>query len=340
MDDFLESALEDKPGLRTRVEAFLGPPPGDPPGFWEPRIGETLYVPVPGAEIRVIRVRPDHPRVRPDHPRVRPDHPRVRPDRPEARRPVVLVPGWGTNPEGFREFYGPLHGKAEFYFIETREKISSRILDRKADLSVERAALDIRAALDAAGLTGRDYVLVGACWGSAQILEGLIRGILDAPTVLLADPMHTLWFSKWFLRRLSPWIPAVAVRAIRPLLRQALVGDMKEGEQKRRTYEFIDGADVWKWKKSAQAAWDFELFGRLGAVRREVFVLNGTGDKVHDPRNYPKVAAELPGGRFLRMPVDESLRERMFGAVALEFARAGAEDGLPARLAEFERALR
>jgi hypothetical protein len=245
---------------------------------------------------------------------------------------VVLIPGWGTNPEGFREFHGPLYGSAEFLFIETREKNSSRISGRRPDMSPARSALDIRAALDASGLTGQDYVLAGTCWGSALIL--------DPPTVLLADPMHTLWFNKVFLRRVSPWIPAAAIRAIRPFLRQALVGDLKEGAQKRRTFEFIDGADVWKWKKSAEAAWDFELFGRLGAVKREVFVLNGTGDKVHDPRNYPRVAAELPAGRFLRLPVDESLRERMFGTVALEFARVGAEDGLPARLAEFERAVR
>lgn len=326
MDDLLERALEDGPRLRSRVEAFLGPAPRNVPDFWEPGVGEIRYVPVPGAEIRVIRVRSDHPR--------------VRPGRPDALRPVVLVPGWGTNPEGFREFYGPLHGSAEFLFIETREKNSSRISGRRPDMSPARSALDIRAALDASGLTGQDYVLAGTCWGSALILEGMIRGILDPPTALLADPMHTLWFNKTFLRRVSPWIPAAAIRAVRPLLRQALVGDLKEGAQKQRTFEFIDGADVWKWKKSAEAAWDFELFGRLGAVRREVFVLNGTGDKVHDPRNYSRVAAELPAGRFLRMPLDESLRERMFGTVALEFARSRAEDGLPAGLAEFERAVR
>ncbi len=326
MDDPWETALEDSPGLRSRVESFLAPAPGPAPDFWSPLTGRVSYVPVPGAEIRVIRVRPDHPR--------------VHPDRPEACRPVVLVPGWGTNPEGFQGFFGPLHNRAEFYFIETREKASSRILGRKPDMSPSRSVRDIRAALDQVGLTGRDFVLAGTCWGSALILEGLIRGILDAPTVLLADPMHTLWFNKTFLRRVSPWIPASLIRAVRPLLRQALVGDLKEGEQKRRTFEFIDGADVWKWKKSAEAAWDFELFGRLGAVSREVFVLNGTGDKVHDPRNYPRVAAELPAGRFLRMPVDEALRERMFGTVALEFARTAAEDGLPLRLAEFERPVR
>ena len=319
MEDLTSRALEHEPEYRLRVDAFLDPVPDSAPEFWSPGIGREIYVPVPGAEIRVIHVQPRSP---------------------SACRPVVLVPGWGTSPEGFQGFYEPLHGKAEFLFIETREKASSRIRGHGPDMSVARAALDIRAALEAAGLAGRDFVLVGTCWGSAQILEGLIRGVLAAPTLLLADPMHTLWFSKWFLRRVSPLIPAAAIRVLRPILRQVLVGDLKEGAQKRRTFEFIDGADVWKWKKSAEAARDFEIFDRLGAVEREVFVLNGTGDKVHDPRNYPRIAAELPRGRFLYLPVDEALRERMFGTVALEFARGGSADGLPPLLAEFERQIR
>jgi hypothetical protein len=69
-------------------------------------------------------------------------------------------------------------------------------------------------------------------------------------------------------------------------------------------------------------------------------VLNGTADKVHDQSHYPRIARELPGGRFLFLPVDESRRERMFAAVALRFARQSAADGLPASLAGFEKPVR
>jgi hypothetical protein len=69
-------------------------------------------------------------------------------------------------------------------------------------------------------------------------------------------------------------------------------------------------------------------------------VVNGTADKVHDQRHYPRIARELPGGRFLYVPVDEAHRERMFAAVALEFARRSSADGLPASLAGFEKKVR
>jgi hypothetical protein len=232
-----------------------------------------------------------------------------------------------------------VHGKADYYHIETREKSSSRLRGRRPDMSVPAWVRDLRRALDFLGLTGRDFVLVAACWGATVVLEGMISGALDAPTVLLADPMHTLWFPRWLLRWVSPVLPAAAGTLLRPLLFKALLGDMREPVQKARVRAFVYGADVRKWKRSAEAARDVELLGRLGAVGREVFVLNGTADKIHDPRYYPLMARELPRGRFLYMSAGEDQRERLFGTAAREFARVPA-GGLPPSLTRFEKQIR
>jgi pimeloyl-ACP methyl ester carboxylesterase len=290
------------------------------PQFWDPANGEQIMVPVDDAEIRVIHVRPE---------------------RPQTVRPVVFIPGWGVVPQGFQEFYAALHGKAELYYIETREKASSRILSRKAELSVPQSARDIQTAIEAVGLRERgDFVLMGTCWGSAIILQGLIDGVIEAPTIVAVDPMHRLWFPQWILRYVSPITPVFVTRMIKPILRRSLIGDMKEKNQKRRIDLFIDEADVRKWKRSADAAVDFELFGRLGGIGREVFVLNGTTDKVHDQKDYPRIARELRGGRFLYLQTDESQRERLMALAALEFARVGVRDGIPPALATFEKPVR
>ena len=97
------------------------------------------------------------------------------------------------------------------------------------------------------------------------------------------------------------------------------------------------GADFWKWKKSAEAARDFELYGTLAAVRGEVFVLNGTADKVHDPADYPRMAAEMPRGRFLFTPTVESRRELLLGA-ARPRVREGGGRRRPAPVAREVRA--
>jgi hypothetical protein len=207
-------------------------------------------------------------------------------------------------------------------------------------MGVGQAARDIGRALDCLGFAGRDFVLAAACWGATQVLQGMIDGHLRAPTVLLQDPMHRLWFPRWILRWVSPLVPLPLLHLLRPILAKAMLGDMKEPVQKARAYDFVYDADFWKWKKSAEAARDFELHGSLAGVRDEVFVLNGTADKVHDPVHYPRIAAELPRGRFLFAPTVESRRELLLGAVALEFAKVSAPDGMPASLARFERRVR
>ena len=317
--DPLAAALMVSLETERNVAALMRAANRPAPRFWEPGVGDEIYVPVEGAEIRVFHFRGQDG---------------------GARRPVVLVPGFGVIPVGFQDFFASVYGMTELYYVETREKSSSRIAAGRADMSVSRSARDLAQAFSFLGLEGRDFLLVAPCWGAAICLQGLIEGSLHAPTFLMADPMHTLWFPKWVLRYVSPFLPVGIVRLLRPLFARAMIGDMEEPTQRARAHAFVYGADIWKWKKSAEAARDFELYGRLGSIVREVFVLNGTRDKIHDQRDYPRMAAEMPLGRFIYMPTGEANRERLFGAAALEFARVAAGDGLPPSLAAYEKAVR
>jgi hypothetical protein len=318
--DPLADALCASDGEKAQVEELMTAAEVPAAAFWKSGAVKEVTVPVDGAELRVFHS--------------------VSCD-PSARRPIVMVPGFGATPEGFQDFYAALRDKAELFYLETREKSSSRITGRRPDMSVSRSACDIQQALSYLGLAGsRDFVLVAACWGASIVLHGLIERSLDAPTVLVADPMHTLWFPKWVLRYISPILPAPVLLTLRPIVARAMLGDMEEPTQRERAYSFVYGADVWKWKKSAEAARDFELFDRLSGIGREVFVLNGTRDKIHDQRHYPRMAMEMPRGRFISMQTNERHRERLFGVAALEFARVSAGEGLPPSLARFEKRIR
>ncbi len=301
------------------IQALLRTADRPAPPFWEPGASEEISVPVDGGRIRVFHFASRDP---------------------SARRPIVMVPGFGATPAGFQDFYEAVRDRAEVYYLETREKASSMLDADRADMSVSRSARDLQQALAFLGLEGRDFVLLAPCWGAAIVLQGLIEGSLDAPTVVVADPMHTLWFPKWLLRFVSPLLPVGFVNVLRPLIARAMLGGMKEQKQRERAYAFVNGADVRKWKMSAEAARDFELFGRLGGIEREVFVFNGTNDRIHDQDNYPLIAAEMPRGRFIFMPTDEANRERLFGVAGLEFAHVTARDGMPPKLARFERKIR
>jgi pimeloyl-ACP methyl ester carboxylesterase len=284
---------------------------------FSPETTRELYIDVDDGQIRVLHHRP-HPS--------------------RAARPIVFIPGWGTVLEGFTGFFNLMSGRAECYYVETREKNSSRLDRGTARLDMDQKAKDIARALESLGLNEQDdFLLVSTCWGSAVVAHGLIEGILKAPTVLLFDPMHTLWFPRWILRHVSPVTPVLFWRMVRPLARMIALAGMKEESQRARACLFIDSADIWKWKKSAEAVREFELYGRLHAIPQEVLVFNGVRDKIHDQAHYPRIAAEIPKGRFFHMPVDESEREELIALTALEFAAVSHKDPVPDAVSIYEK---
>ena len=253
-------------------------------------------------------------------------------------RPVVVIPGWGATFEGFQEVFSILRDIPELYVIETREKNSSR-LEKNARMDMSQQARDLDRAIEYLELKDQDFILFGSCWGASILLQGLIDKSLTAPTIVAMDPMHRLWYPKWVLKYVSPYLPVFILNLIKPIMKASALRGMNEKVQRQRAVDFIDKGDIGKWKKVAEAVTEFELFGNMSQVNEEVFVFNGTHDKIHDQKNYPKIARELPRGRFLSMETDESERTHLMGCVIKEFAGTSSGEGIPPKLAEFEQQL-
>jgi pimeloyl-ACP methyl ester carboxylesterase len=310
-----KSLLEITPELEREVNKILTDTEREVPNFWEIDTTESFYVPVDDGEIKVYHIKPKNP---------------------VSKRPLVFIPGWGTSGIGFVDFYEVIHDKVECYYVETREKKSSKLDRKSAKMGMYQKAKDVQDVINYFELDKRDFVLQGTCWGSAIILQGLIEEIIDAPTIIAHDPMHTLWFPKWFLRYVSPILPIFVVKMIKPILKRLQLRGMNEEVQRKRAEAFVADAELWKWKRAADSVIDFELFGNISGITKEVFVTNGTKDKVHNQITYPKIASELPNGRFIFMKTDESRRERLMGLIGLEFSKITKNDGVPLSLREFE----
>jgi len=305
---------------KQRIQSLLGGIKQDP-GIISFSSEETseIYIPVKDGEIRCLHHKPAQP---------------------AGVRPVLFIPGWGTNPEGFHDFFNAVNGRIECFYLETREKNSSRLNKSRARLDMDQQARDIQNALQHLGLAGTDFALIGTCWGSTMIAYGLARQIIEAPTVVLFDPMHTLWFPKWILKYIAPFTPDWFWNLIKPAARQIAIAGMKEVTQLARTKLFIDNATIWKWRRSALQCRDLELYDEAADIRQEVSIFNGVLDHVHDNSHYPRLAALIPKGRLFYLQVDESQREYLMGLAAVEFAKTPAEKCPPAVFQEFEKKIR
>lgn len=329
-DDNSPSALN--PGDdRSAAERLLDRYPQHP---LDEQLGRasTLWVDVPGGAIRAYRL--------------------AAAGRGSPALPVLFVPGWGGVIDGFYETLRAVDPAVELVYVETREKRSSRV-DRHASFSMARIAADVAAAARVAGLEDGRFVLVGSSFGGAVAVQALADAAgaggdsaaltLRPAVTVLYDPMPRLWIPRWIMSFVAPLIPAWLLVPLRPALKRLVLAGMREATQRRRTERFIDDAVLWKWRAAAMRLreWDVATVGPR--AEGPVHVVNGSTDRFHDGAIYPAIAGALPAGRLLRVPVPESRREHLMGAVISAYAYDGAEaavesGGVPAELSRFERA--
>jgi hypothetical protein len=273
------------------------------PNFWEYEKAEHIYIPVDDGEIRVIHIKPENP---------------------ISKRPLLFLPGWAVPPIAFQDLYEIMHNKYDFYYLETREKSSSKIR-RLGNFSMSQKAKDIGVAIKYLKLDKIDFILAGTCWGSAMIIQGLMDKTVVAPTIVLLDPMHYFAFSR-VITFFAPIIPVVVLKLLKPILRRQRIGEMKEKRQLERVDAVIDDITYWKWKRAAHQCRNFEMYGNLHKIDQEVFIVNVTEDYIHKAIDYPNIAHQIPKGRFLQLHTTEDRREYAFGAVIGEYAKVTKEE--------------
>jgi hypothetical protein len=310
--------LQVTPEQQKKIDEFIESTRKDQEiNYWDEKITKYIYVPVDDGEIRVVHVKPE---------------------KTINKRILVFMPGWGVLTSGFHVLYETLYDCVEFYYIESREKGTSKLDKKKANMSIEQMAKDVQDALTFLDLPRKDFVFVTPCWGATIIFIGLLNKTIEIPSIVVFDPMHKLWFNK-FINTISPAIPVWLANILKPPLKFFALLGMKEKAQKKRSEEFIDNADIWKWKNAAHAVKDLELFGMLGDIEQEIIVFNATSDRIHNQSDYPKLAKELPNGRFFFMNTDESNRERLMSGVIRELAAVDGKTNIPQSLKEFEKKL-
>lgn len=254
--------------------------------------------------------------------------------------PVVFVPGWGGMIDGFRPTIGSINPAITLYYVETREKRSSD-LDRRASFSLRRIASDIGAVVRRFGLHAGRFILVGSSFGGAVCSQALAQRSVEPAQTVLYDPMRRLWLPRWLIASVGRLLPAWLVTAMRPALKRLVVAGMTEQTQRRRTEQFIDDAELWKWRRAAFRMLEWDLHEVGPRINAQVTIVNGSSDRFHDSSIYPAIAASIPGARYVRVPLPETDREQLIGAIASIFAEhvSGASRGqvsLPELLGPFE----
>jgi pimeloyl-ACP methyl ester carboxylesterase len=301
---------------KNKLEKLLIKGKRDVPSFCAKGINEELFIPVKDGELRVFHHKPT---------------------KITSQRPIVFIPGYIAAPETWVDFHKPHHGFTEYYYIESREKTSSRIKrHRKVQLTVKQSAKDLQQVLEQLDLLGKDYVLMGSSFGGAIILQALIDKLIDPPTIITFDPITKWVYGGFMIKFLNPIVPPFLMGILRNIIAKILLAGMKNKKQKRRMEGFAKGAQPWKFRKASMQNKSFDIQDRLSEIDNEILLFHGPLDRYHPRIAYYNYAKAMPNGRFFFMDTLDENRELLAGVVATEFAKVSSKRKIPSILQNFE----
>ena len=286
------------------------------PYFYDEGECEVFYVPVKDGEIRIFHHKPK---------------------KSQTKRPIVFFPGFGTTPWTWRDFCVPLHQIGEYYFLETREKKSSRIKrGRKTKMSIDQMAKDVGEAIKYLGLDKKDYILMSASFASGIMLHGLMKKYYDPPTSIVLDPFPKFVHNRIMVGLFFGLTPPFIVDIIKIILMKIFTANMKNESQKERIKHLVNGAVGWKWRKGLIHNLKFDMYPHFHKIENEVFQFHGPKDKYHPREIYLKIANMIPKSRFFFIETEDDKRELLAGAIGKEFTKVTNEDGVPKFFEQFE----
>jgi len=286
------------------------------PLFYEGDVCEIIYVPVDGAELRVFHHKPKNPL---------------------TQRPILFVSGFGTSPWSWRHFNTVMYEKGEYYFLETREKSSSKFLTkrRKTKMSIDQNAKDLAQVIKYLGLDKSDFLLFGTSYCGAIILVGLANKYFTAPIIAIHDPLES-WKVQRRMLLFFFYIPPFVLSFLKmPFARLILLG-LKNKAAKKRYLDFVRNATVWKWIRSGWHNFSFKIDKYLPLINEEVLVLHGTKDRYHNDEVFENIARNLPKGRYFYMDSPNEFRELIVGIFALELAKKSQKEDISDSFKVFE----
>lgn len=223
------------------------------------------------------------------------------PVEPSRRPPVVFVAGWVSEIEAWQHVLEKMTEEFIVYYIETREKISSK-LDAGARYDVNAIGDDIIQLVRRLRFKDRHFILFGSSLGATVILDCYNRLESKPSHLILVSPnaefrMPLIWkaiitlFYPPFYFLLKPW-----VKWYLKVFRLDAGKDMAQYEKYCRA---LDGADPRKLKPAALAFSKYEIWPVLASVDAPVLICGGSHDKLHEPENLKRMIKILRHAEYI-----------------------------------------
>ncbi len=240
--------------------------------------------------------------------------------------PLIFVAGWLSLPRGWTEVIAEVCRDYRLFYLETREKASSRLrAEHAADFSVERLRLDLVNAVAALVPAGQHFRMAGSSLGATVILEYLAAGCRPPDSAVLIAPNREYRYPAWF-RIALPYLPVAIYPVLREVikfyLRRFRLDPQQDPEQYAKYAATLDCADPHKLKPNAISLMHYQL-PALGNVNTPILILGGAADKLHGLDDLRWMAEQMPQARLLPMASNKATHSAQAGMTMRRFFAQG-----------------
>lgn len=225
--------------------------------------------------------------------------------------PLVMVVGLATVIESFQGIIAGLTRDFEVYYVETREKSSSR-LSGHVNFDMETVAGDILSVLRILGLHSKEYILFGYSYSAAVLVEAY-RHLPSKPScLLLLSPTPHFYYPSWSLPLIRASTPVYGL--LKPFTKWYLRNFVMNLKEDRDMYFFtsraLDRADPVKLKKAILAVAGYQVFDKLVYIDCPTLIVDTSKDGLHRHEDVVRMANTIKGSTY----IDLERNKRTHGA--------------------------
>lgn len=220
---------------------------------------------------------------------------------------LVFVPGLVSLMAGWREVLLEMTKDFTVYYIETREKITSKVKG-KVDYSLEAIGQEIAALVSHFNLENLGYILFGSSLGATAILESTRFLEIDPLCLVLIGPNAVFRIPKFYrliIRVFNPRFYLVLKPVVKWYLKTFRLDTEADYAQYEKYCQSLDAADPWKLKKTAIAFSRYEVWNLLADIDYPTLMVGASRDTLHEPENLKKMVSMMKNAVYLDMETNK-----------------------------------
>ena len=226
--------------------------------------------------------------------------------------PVIFVAGWITLISAWKHVLMEMTKDFPVYYIETREKISSRV-EGKVEYGVENIGKDIVTLISHFDLKDKRYILFGSSLGASAILNCCRFLDRDPLCLVLIGPnavFRVPRFGKVIIRFFPPRLFLIIKPIVKWYLKTFRLDIKSDYEQYEKYCTNIDAADPWKLKKAIMKLWNWEGWDLLPAIEYPTLIAGASKDSLHEPENLKKMVSMLKNATYVDLETNKGTHSK------------------------------